>query len=89
MSISSFIPRLNFFRIKPTNKYKRGVSIIATLILKIMLDRTKPKNKSQAKISKKHRRDITVVESIICEEKVEKLFLSQRYFPLVSCFQKW
>ena len=88
MSISSFIPRLNFLRIKPTKKYKRGVSIIATIILKIMLERTKPKNKFQAKISKKHRRAITVVESIICEEKVEKLFLSQRYFPLVSCFQK-
>ena len=53
-----------------------------------MLERTKPKNKSQAKMSKKHKRAITVVESIICEEKVEKLFLSQRYFPLVSCFQK-
>ena len=53
-----------------------------------MLERTKPKNKSQAKMSKKHKRAITVVESIICEEKVEKLFLSQRYFPLVNCFQK-
>ena len=53
-----------------------------------MLERTKPKNKSQAKMSKKHKRAITVVESIICEEKVEKLFLSHRYFPLVNCFQK-
>ena len=88
MSISSFIPRLNFFRINPTNKYNRGVSIIATIILKIILERTKPKNKSQTKMSKKHKRAMTVVESIICEEKVEKLFLSQRYFPLVSCFQK-
>ena len=82
------IPRLNFFLINPTKRYKRGVSIIATIILKIMLERTKPKNKSQAKMSKKHRRAITVVESIICEEKVEKLFLSQRYLPLVNCFQK-
>lgn len=62
--------------------------MIATIILKIMLERTKPKNKSQAKMSKKHKRAITVVESIICEEKVEKLFLSQRYFPFVNCFQK-
>ena len=82
------IPRWNFFLINPTKRYKRGVSIIATIILKIMLERTKPKNKSQAKMSKKHKRAITVVESIICEEKVEKLFLSQRYFPLVNCFQK-
>jgi len=89
MSNSSLIPRLNFFRINPTSRYKRGVSIIATIILKIILERTKPKNKSQAKMSKKHRRAITVVESIIWEEKVEKLFLSQRYFPLVNCFQKW
>ena len=65
MSNSSFTPRLNFFRINPTSRYKRGVSIIATIILKIILERTKPKNKSQAKMSKKHRRAITVVESII------------------------
>ena len=58
------------------------------MILKIMLERTKPKNKSQAKMLKKHKRAITIVESIICEEKVEKLFLSHRYFPLVNCFQK-
>ena len=82
------IPRRNFFLINPTKRYKRGVSIIATMILKIMLERTKPKNKSQAKMSKKHKRAITIVESIICEEKVEKLFLSHRYFPLVNCFQK-
>ena len=65
-----------------------GVSITATTILKVILERTKPKNKSQAKISNIHRRAITVVESIICEEKVEKLFLSHRYFPWVNCFQK-
>ncbi len=65
MSNSSLIPRSNFFRINPTSRYKRGVSIIATIILKIILERTKPKNKSQAKMSKKHRRAITVVESII------------------------
>ena len=53
-----------------------------------MLERTKPKNKSQAKMSKKHKSAITVAESIICEKKVEKLFLSQRYFPLINCFQK-
>ena len=63
--------------------------MIAISILKITAESTNPQNKSQEIILKEHSKPITKLLSINWEEKVEKLFLNQRNFPLVRFFQKW
>ncbi len=63
--------------------------MIAISILKITAESTNPQNKSQEIILKEQSKPITKLLSINWEEKVEKLFLNQRNFPLVRFFQKW
>ena len=48
-----------------------------------------PKKFSQLKILKRHKRPTTVTLSKNWDAKVEKLFLSQSFFPFVNFFQKW
>ena len=50
---------------------------------------TRTKNLSSGRIPKRISNDTIVNVSTNCDVKVEKLFLNQRCFPLVSFFQKW
>jgi hypothetical protein len=58
------------------------------MILKTKPDKTSPKKLFQGKIPNRERSKITENVSRNCEAKVEKLFLNQSIFPLLSFFQK-
>lgn len=72
----------------PTNKYKKGVSMAAINTLNVILERVSPQKRFQGSTLKAHSKKMTVAESIIWEEKVEKLFLSHKCLPSVNFFQK-
>ena len=60
------------------------MSINATKTLKIIAERASPQNKSHERISKKQSKPITKQLSINWDEKVEKLFLSQRIRKFIN-----
>ena len=80
---------MNFFLKIHTKRYKRGVSNNATITLNKNPEITRTKNLSSGRIPKRISNDTIVNVSTNCDVKVEKLFLNQRCFPLVSFFQKW
>ena len=72
-----------------TAAYKIGVSTSATSTLNKYPASRSGKNNFHSMVPVRQSRESTDAVSTSWEARVEKLFLSQRCFPLVTRFQKW